>query len=148
MKSSIVNQFTLSIIQCLLGYTHTLPNIMCLLKCLLQQRWHALSPSSFQKNAMCVFSKTSLNVSASRKHPLIRQLPEKHDITQLSHQPNQKFSLQRISTVCPKRHLCEVHLLCPTGHLKSNNKPCSTAMQNLFCYAFGTMTKTHLSPII
>ena len=39
------------------------------------------------------FSKTSSHVSASAKHPLIRQFPEKHHMAQLSLQRNQKFPL-------------------------------------------------------
>ena len=34
-------------------------------------------------------------VSASAKHPLTRQLPGKHHVTQLSFQRNQKFPLQK-----------------------------------------------------
>ena len=44
---------------------------------------HALS-------SVCL-SKTSSHVSASAKHPLLRQLPEKHHMTQLSLQRHQKF---------------------------------------------------------
>lgn len=39
---------------------------------------HAFSPGSFQRNTMCLFS---------GEHPLIRQFPEKHYMTQLSLQP-------------------------------------------------------------
>jgi hypothetical protein len=34
-------------------------------------------------------------MSASAKHPLIRQLPEKHHMTQLNLQRNQKFPLHQ-----------------------------------------------------
>ena len=46
---------------------------------------HALSPGSFQRNITCLFS---------AKHPVIRQSPEKHHMTQLSLQRNRKFPLQ------------------------------------------------------
>jgi hypothetical protein len=39
-------------------------------------------------------TKTLSQVSASIKHPLTRQLPEKYHLTQLSFQRNQKFPLK------------------------------------------------------
>jgi hypothetical protein len=45
---------------------------------------HALSPSNFQKNTTCLLS---------AEHTLIRQFLEKHHMTQLSLQWNQKFPL-------------------------------------------------------
>jgi hypothetical protein len=42
------------------------------------------------------FSKTSSDVSASAKHPLIRQFPEKHHMIQLGLQRNHKFPLHNI----------------------------------------------------
>ena len=45
-----------------------------------------------------VFS-TSSHMSASAKHPLRRQFPGKHHITQLSLQRNQKFPLQPSKSV-------------------------------------------------
>jgi hypothetical protein len=56
---------------------------------------HDPFPGSFQKNTMCLFSvKTHSHVSASAKHPLIGQFPEKYYMTQLNLQRNQKFPLQ------------------------------------------------------
>ena len=49
---------------------------------------HALSPGSFRK--------PSSPMSVSAKHPLIRQFPEKHHMTQLGLQQNQKFPLHNI----------------------------------------------------
>ena len=52
------------------------------------EKHHSLFLGGFQKNATCLFS---------AKHPLKRQFPEKHHMTQLSLQRNQKFPLQSSS---------------------------------------------------
>ena len=52
---------------------------------------------------MSVLSKTSSHVSASAKHPIIKQLPEKkHCMTQLNSQQKQKFLLQTFQLEDPK----------------------------------------------
>lgn len=51
---------------------------------------------------MSILSITSSHVSAVAKHPLIRQLPEKHHITQLSFQRNQKEN----TIICSERNDC------------------------------------------
>jgi hypothetical protein len=48
-------------------------------------------PGSFQKNTICLFSaKHPATYLLQQKHPLIRQFPEKHHVTQSSLQRNQK----------------------------------------------------------
>ena len=46
-----------------------------------------------EKHHMSILCRASSHMSASTKHPLRRELPEKHDITQLSLQRNHKFPL-------------------------------------------------------
>lgn len=53
-----------------------------------------------QQNTTCpfmyFFSKTSSHMSVSTKHSLTRQFSEKHYVTQLNFQSNQKFPLQNL----------------------------------------------------
>jgi hypothetical protein len=66
---------------------------------------HPLMPIGFHLHSLqtsgalslVCLSKTSFHVSASTKYPLTRQLPEKHHMTQLSFQGNEKFLLHSLS---------------------------------------------------
>jgi hypothetical protein len=48
---------------------------------------------------MSILSKACFHVPASAKHPLLRQFPEKHHMTQLSLHRNQKFPLQMVPDI-------------------------------------------------
>ena len=53
---------------------------------------HALFPGCLKKTTTCLFlAKHPPTCLLQHKHPLIRQFPEKHHMTQLSLQRNQKF---------------------------------------------------------
>ena len=82
-------------IQCLLSYPYTISK-------------HHMSPqtsapaeyympfhqAASRKTPHICSQQYILHVSASAKHPLIRQFLEKHQVTKLSLQQNQKFPLQ------------------------------------------------------
>ena len=70
--------------ECLLGYTYALSKH--------QMPFH--QAVSRRTPHASVLSKTFFHVSASAKHLLMRQFPEKYHMTQLSLQQNQKFPLQ------------------------------------------------------
>ena len=79
------------------------------ISCILSSIWSALEKYhmpffqiAFRKHLVSVLSKTPLHmVSASAKHPLIWQFSEKHHMTQLSLQRNQKFPRQTcLETYC------------------------------------------------
>lgn len=65
------------------------PNITCLSGVCSSKSPHALSPGNFPKYTTCLFSaKHTPKCLLQQKHPLIRQFPEEHHMTQLSLQQN------------------------------------------------------------
>lgn len=99
-KESKANQCQ-STVHCLLGYTsnqlYFFPTITCPIKHTVQQNIMCPFTSSLQRNTTCLFSaNTSFHVSASAKHALIRQIPEKHHMPLLNLRWNQKFPLQPV----------------------------------------------------
>ena len=81
-KSSKVNQCHTSLSTVCWGKFMPFTNIICSYKCPFQQNIRCfLFWQLPEKHYMSVLSKSSSHVSASGKHPLIRQFPEKHHMT-------------------------------------------------------------------
>ena len=93
IKEGKVNQYY-SIVHNLLAYTYTLSKHV-LSSFSSSKTSHALFPGSFQKNTMSFPIEITSHVSASAKHPLVRQFQVKHYSTQLisKNPPNFHFIL-------------------------------------------------------
>ena len=86
-----------SIDHCLLGYFYTLSKHHISSQVSAPTKHHMPFP---EKHHMSVLSKTSSHMSASARHPLIRQFSKKHLMTEPSLQRNQTLPLQsRIAPV-------------------------------------------------
>ena len=90
-----------TLIHCLLGYTYTLSknHLSSHVSALAKHRM-PFSQGVSRKHYVSVLPKASSCVSASAKHPLIRQVPGKHHMTQPSLQRNQKFLSNSRKQVC------------------------------------------------
>jgi hypothetical protein len=93
IKEGKVNQYY-SIVHNLLAYTYTLSKHV-LSSFSSSKTSHSLFPGGFQKNTMSFPIEITSHVSASAKHPLVRQFQVKHYSTQLisKNPPNFHFIL-------------------------------------------------------